>query len=583
MAESIYDKLSRERKEGQIAGKYPEFFTTGSYQMFKESYEYQADGYREQITRIAKTLAKFAPSFLKPSDEYYETITKNHGSNWEDCFFSIMWNGDFSPSTPVLGNTGTDRGCSVSCSGQWVGDSVDDFYSNIKEAALLSKQGFGTSAYLGDIRPRGSPISAGGKATGSKPVLEDFQTMSSKVSQGGLRRGAVACYLPIEHGDFDEWVEDLAKNPQGQNIGWNFSKDVIDRYMNGDKEIDRRIAKSLYTKMIVGKGYWWKPQHVNDQQPESYKRNGLYNKSSNLCTEIVLHADEDHSYTCIISSMNCLNFDRFKDTGSVFIAIVFLDCLCSEFIEKAKDIKGLEKAVRYTRKARSLGLGMLAFHSYLQSKMIAFEEYEAHRLNIEIFTHLRDESIKASQWVARNWGEPEWCKGLDIGHTHLTAIAPNLSSAVLAGQTSQGIEPWLANAFMQPTASGEMQRINPEFLKLAESKVKMSKALIKDVLSKKGSVQHLTWLTDHEKLVFKTAFEIDQKVILRLASVRQRCMGETGQGQSLNLFFSSEEKEEYIREVHEEFLLDPWLKGLYYLRSESGVMASTGECIACAS
>ena len=583
MVESIYDKLSRERKEGQASGKYPDWFTTGGYQMFKESYEYEADGYSEQIRRIARTLSNFAPPFLSQDHELYQRIVDNHGQTWEDCFYSIMWNGDFAPSTPVLGNTGTDRGCSVSCSGQLVGDNINDFYSNLKEAALLSKQGFGTSAYLGDIRPRGSPIKAGGKATGTKPVLEDFQIMSSKVSQGGLRRGAVACYLPIDHGDFDEWCDDLLKNPQGQNVGWNFSKEVIEKYVNGDPEIDRRVAKALLTKLIVGKGYWWKPDHVNEQQPESYKRNGLYNKASNLCTEIVLHADEDHSYTCIISSMNCLNFDRFKDTGSVFIAIVFLDCLCSEFLEKAKGIKGLEKAVRYTEKARSLGLGMLAFHSYLQSKMVAFEEYEAHRLNLEVFSHLQEESAKASAWLAEVLGEPEWCKGLGRRCTHLTAIAPNLSSAVLAGQTSQGIEPWLANAFMQPTAAGEMQRINPEFLKLAESKGKMSKALIKDILSRKGSVQHLTWLTDHEKLVFKTAFEIDQRVILRLASARQRCMGSEGQGQSLNLFFSSEEKEEYIREIHEEFLLDPWLKGLYYLRSESGVMASTGECIACAS
>lgn len=580
MVESIYDKLSRERKEGQAAGKYPEWFTTGGYQMFKESYEYGADGYKEQTQRIARTLAKYAPRFLDSNDEMFGRITKNHGSTWEECFNSIMWKGDFAPSTPVLGNTGTDRGCSVSCSGQYVGDSVDDFYSNLKEAALLSKQGFGTSAYLGDIRPRGSPIKAGGKATGSKPVLEDFQTMSSKVSQGGLRRGAVACYLPIEHGDFDEWCDDLLKNPQGQNIGWNFSKEVIGRYFSGDEDIDNRVAKSLLTKLIVGKGYWWKPDHVNEQQPECYKKHGLYNKASNLCTEIVLHSDEDHSYTCIISSMNCLNFDKFKDTGSVFIAIVFLDCLCSEFLEKARGIKGLEKAVRYTEKARSLGLGMLAFHSYLQSKMVAFEEYEAHRLNIEVFSHLQEESLKASKWLASVLGEPEWCNGFGIRATHLNAVAPNLSSAVLAGQTSQGIEPWLANAFMQPTASGEMQRINPEFLKLAESRGKMSKALIKDILSKKGSVQHLTWLSDHEKLVFKTAFEIDQRVILRLASVRQQRID---QGQSLNLFFSSEEKEEYIREIHEEFLADPWLKGLYYLRSESGVMASTGECIACAS
>lgn len=578
--ESLYEKLSKERKEQQTLGKYPSFFTTGGYQMFKESYEYKADGYNEQCRRIAKTLAAYAPRFLLSSEKYHQRIVDNHGKNWEDCFYNIMVNGDFALSTPALGNTGTDRGCSVSCSGQYVGDSIPDFYTNVKEAALLSKQGFGTSAYLGDIRTRGSSISSGGKATGSKPVLEDFQIMSSKVSQGGLRRGAVGCYLPLMHGDFDEWADNLQKNPEGQNIGWVVHKEDIQQWQAGNKEVDRRIAKALWVKMLTGKGYFWKVDHVNDQQPECYKKYGLTNKASNLCTEIVLHADEDHSYTCIISSMNCLNFDRWKDTGSVFVAIILLDCLCSEFIAKASKIEGLEKAVRYTRKARSLGLGLLAFHSYLQSKMIAFEEYEAHRLNIEIFSHLQEESIAASKWIAGELGEPEWCSGFGIGHTHLLAVAPNMSSSVLAGQTSQGIEPWLANAFVQPTAAGEMQRINPEFLKLAEAKGKMSKALIKDILSKKGSVQHLTWLSIQEKLVFKTAFEIDQRVILRLASVRQRYID---QGQSLNLFFSSEEKEENIRDIHEEFFLDPWLKGLYYIRSESGVMSSTGDCVACAS
>lgn len=580
MAENIYERLGNERKAAQAAGKYPPWFTTGGYQMFKESYEYQADGYNDQLRRIARTLAVYAPRFVSAGHPYNERIVSNHGASWEDAFYSIMVLGDFAPSTPVLGNTGTDRGCSVSCSGQVVGDSIKEFYSGVKESALLSQQGFGTSVDLSAIRSRGSRIRAGGKATGSKPVLEDFQIMSSKVSQGGIRRGAVGCYLKITHGDFDEWADNLQKNPEGQNIGWIVTKEDIQKWQDGDVEIDRRIAKALWVKMLTGKGYFWKIDHVNEQQPDCYKAHGLTNKASNLCTEIVLHADVDHTYTCIISSINAVNFDTLKNTGSVFIAIVLLDCLCSEFLDKARKIFGLEKAVRYTEKGRSLGLGLLGFHSYLQSKGVAFEEYEAHRLNIEIFSHLKEESTAASKWLAEELGEPEWCKGFGIRNTHLLAVAPNMSSSVLAGQTSQGIEPWLANAFLQPTSAGEMQRINPEFLKLAESRGKMSKSLIKDILSKKGSVQHLTWLTDHERLVFKTAFEIDQRVILRLASVRQRYID---QGQSLNLFFSSEEKEEYIRDIHEEFFLDPWLKGLYYIRSESGVMASTGECVACQS
>jgi len=580
----VYEQLSEQRKKEQAEGLYPDWFTTGSYQMFKESYQYEATGYREQVERIAKTLAPYAPDFsrLKPHP-LYETITTNHGNSWEECFLSIMWTGDFAPSTPVLANTGTDRGCSVSCSGSVIGDSVRDFYESLTEAALLSKEGFGTSAYLGKIRPRGSKITNGGKATGTFPVLKTYQEMASRVSQGGVRRGSWAGYLPIDHDDFDEWCDSLIKDPQGQNIGWVVTRAVIQKWEEGDEELTRRRARALYAKLVTGKGYFWKVDHVNEQQPEAYKAHGLLNHASNLCTEITLFADFEHTYTCIISSMNCLRYDIWKDTGSVFIAIVLLDALCSEFLEKARNIVGLEKAVRYTEKARSLGLGLLGFHSYLQSKMIAFEEYEAHRLNIEIFSHLHDESLAASQWIASVNGEPEWCKGLGVAHTHLTAVAPNMSSAVLCGQVSNGIEPWLANAFLQPTAAGEMLRINPEFLKLATSKGKYNKALVRDIIQKKGSVQHLDWLTDHEKLVFRTAFEIDQFAILRLASLRQRYMGQYGQGQSLNFFFSSEAPEEYVAAVYKEFFLDEYLKGQYYLRSESGVLASNGECLACSS
>lgn len=580
MVDNIYDKLSEERKAAQGREEYPDWFTTGGYQMFKDTYEYQANGYKEQTQRIAKTLAEFAVPFLGKDHPYYERITKHHGNTWEECFNSIMWKGDFAPSTPVLANTGTLRGCSVSCSGQYIGDSIKSFYDARRTAALLTKEGFGTSAYLGGVRPRGAPISKGGKAEGTTPVKKGLQQDARDVSQAGVRRGAVACYLPIDHPDFDEWCDDLLKNPQGQNIGWNISKEVIAKWEAGDEEMHRRRAKALRTKMITGKGYWWKVDHVNEQQPDCYKSNGLTNKASNLCTEIVLHSDLLHDYTCIISSMNALFFDFWKHTGSVFIAMIFLDALCSEFLAKARGIVGLENAVRYTEKARSLGLGLLGFHSYLQSKMVAFEEYEAHRLNLEIFSHLDEESLAASKYMAEVAGEPEWCRGFGIRCTHRLAVAPNISSATLAGQVSQGIEPWIANAFLQPTSAGELMRVNPQFIEVAKGRGKYNKALVRDIVDKKGSVQHLTWLTDQEKLVFKTAFEIDQKVILRLASVRQKYID---QGQSLNLFFDANEEEEYIAEVHKEFFLDPYLKGLYYIRSESGVQASKGECLACAS
>lgn len=223
---------------------------------------------------------------------------------------------------------------------------------------------------------------------------------------------------------------------------------------------------------------------------------------------------------------------------------------------------------------------MLGFHSYLQENGIAIEEYLAHRKNIEIFSHLDEESLVASKWLAETLGEPEWCKGFGIRFTHRLAVAPNVSSSTLAGQVSQGITPWLANVFLEPTASGELMRINPSFLKLAKARGKYNKALITNVVNNKGSVQHLSWLTEHEKLVYKTAFEIDQRSLLRLASARQPYID---QGQSLNLHFSSEESEAYVTEVTLEMLLDPNIKGAYYLRSESGVQASKDTCLACES
>jgi len=283
MSKSIYEKLSEERKELQKQGKLPDWFTTGSYQMFKESYQYQADGYFEQIRRIAKHMAQYAPTFPEISNPYYEKITKNYGSDWETCFYEVMAKGYLSPSSPVLSNGGTDRGSPVSCSGQYVEDSIDGFFKARHEAALLTKEGFGTSAYLGGVRPRGSSISKGGKAEGTLPVLVGFTNDARDVSQAGVRRGSWAGYIEIDHGDFDEWCDYLHKNPQGLNIGWNITKDFIARCEAGDEDSIRRFKKALWVKMQTGKGYFWKVDHVNEQQPLMYKDRSLSNKASNLC------------------------------------------------------------------------------------------------------------------------------------------------------------------------------------------------------------------------------------------------------------------------------------------------------------
>lgn len=307
-------------------------------------------------------------------------------------------------------------------------------------------------------------------------------------------------------------------------------------------------------------------------------------------TEITLASNEDLTFSCIISSMVALNFDRWKDTGSVFIATILLDALANEFIQKADGIKGLEKVVRYTKKCKSLGLGCLGYHSYLQSHMIPFASIEARKKNIEIFSHIQDESIKASEYVYQVAGgaeimeeyaknHPEWTPR---AHAHLQAVAPNVSSSVLAGQLSQGIEPFLANIFMQPTSAGELRRINPLLLRLMKERGKYNKNVIKRIIEYKGSVQQEDWLTDHEKQVLLTAFEIPQEAIVQQASERQKYID---QGQSLNTFFSSEADPDYIKAIHLMILFDPWIKGAYYCRSESGVLAAKDDeaCTNCAS
>jgi len=578
MTTDIYEELSAERKQMQKDGKLPEWFTTGSWQMFKDTYQYQADGYLEQILRVATCMARHAPSFLNETHPLHDRITKNYGTSWEEVFYNVMAKGHLAPSSPVLSNGGTKRGSPVSCSGQTVGDSIDGFYSARHESALLTKEGFGTSAYLGGIRPRGSAISKGGKAEGSMPVLVGFSQDARDVSQAGVRRGSWAGYLDIDHGDFDEWADHLHKNPQGMNVGWNVSREFIQKCEDGDEESIRRFQKALWVKMQTGKGYFWKVDHVNEQQPQMYIDHGLKNKASNLCTEITLHADEFFTYTCVLSSVNLLYFDELFATGAIFVSTVFLDCVSEEFIQRGKSIRGLEKSVRYTERARSLGLGTLGFHSYLQKNSIPFESFDAHQRNTLIFKHIHDESLAASRWMAEAWGEPEWCEGYGVRNTHRTAIAPNMSSAVMAGQVSQGIEPFYANVFLQPTSTGEMQRINPIFLAIMQEKGKYTKATMRSIIDNNGSVQHLTWLSDHEKDVFKTAFEIDQRAILRLASTRQKYVC---QGQSLNLFFDADEKEEYIAQIHKEALLDESIKGLYYIRTLAGVQAAKDTCVAC--
>jgi ribonucleoside-diphosphate reductase alpha chain len=565
MSKNIYELLSEERKKLQEEGRVPVWYTTAGWQMFKEKYLYEAADVREQFTRIANTAA-----------QYLRHVGLEETA--QEKFFNLLWSGDLSPSTPVLANTGTTRGMSVSCSGGKVGDSINGFYKHRHETAMLTKNGFGTSGYLGGIRPRGSKISVGGRASGVLPVFKgEIQDMRD-VAQGTARRGAYAGYLNADHGDFDEVADFIMAEPDDANIGWVITDAFIARLEEGDADTHRRFKKMLKLKMVHGRGYFFFVDKANAHRPAMYVKHDLFINNSNLCSEIMLFNDENHTFTCVLSSMNVSRYEHWKDTDAVFWATIFLDCIAEDFITKARGVPGLENAVRFTEKGRALGLGQCGLHTLFQMKNIAFESFDAHILNLEVAKRIDEESLRASQYLAGILGEPEWCIGFGVRNTHRIAIAPTKSTANLMGGVSEGINPDPAFVYTASGAAGEMDRINPILLAIMKERDVYNKKVINDIADKAGSVQHVTWLSEEEKAVWRTAFEMNMEAVIRMASARGRYID---QWQSVNIFFSADEDEAYIAHIHQMAFLDPNMLALYYIYTQAGVQAAKGECEAC--
>lgn len=555
--------FSKERKELQKQGLAPKWLTTQGYQLLATKYlnegsKSPADQYR----RIAKTLAQYVGDNYP---EWWNEIEYWKGKSWEDAFYSILWDGYLSPSTPVLSNTGTNLGQSVSCSGTYVGDSVYDFYESRLQNALLSKEGFGTSTYLGDIRPRGSAMK-GGEASGAQPVAEMFVDDSKKISQGSTRRGATAWYYPIDGGDFNELVHYLETDTDGNNGGWCLTDEFKERLESGDKDAINRWGQMLTCKTSVGSGYQFFVDKAKRQRPQAYINNNLDVKASQLCTEITLFSDQQHTYTCVLGSENLrLWFSRPPMLS--FVNTVFLDCVCEDFIQKAKDLKGIEKAIRFTEKGRALGLGSMAFHTLLLDNKIVYGSMESKLLNHEIYATVQDEATQASQWLATVFDEPEWCKGTGMRNTHLTAIAPNKSTALILGGVSEGINPQPAFVFTQSTPSGEVVRIDPSFLELLKEKGLYvneddleTKKLLSDISGHKGSIQHRPEFTADEKAVFRTAFEINMYDHIDLVDYRQKFVC---QAQSCNLFIANATGKD-ISKIYFYAYAKPNIVSLYY-------------------
>lgn len=572
-----YERLSHMRKQLQADGLAPEWMSTASYQLLTgQDYLDTAETPKDMYLRIAKRAAELT-EFDIPVYFGYDT--------WFEAFFDIMWKGWLSPSTPILTNMGNSRGHPIACSGTYLGDSIVSFYEARKEIAQLTQRGYGTSWCLDPVRPRGSKISKGGEANGimqpASGVVQDMKDISQ-----GTRRGNVGQYLNPLHPDFDELCDQIIADDDGWNIGWNLTDEYNDLYRTDKDRADLIWKKMLKAKMVKGKGYFYFLDKVNRARPKMYVDRGFYVRHSNLCAEIALMSDKDHSFTCVLSSMNVAKYDEWKNTYAVQLATIFLDAVISDMLIKAKDEPGFERIIAFTEKSRAIGLGQLGQSTYFQMQSWPFGNFQSIQFNQMLMKHLDTESLIASKLLAKEVGEPEWMIGYGERFSHRLALPPTKSTAIIQGGISEGIGPVYANVYGQDTAGGTVFRINPVLLPIMKDRGQYTEAVMERIAKAQGSVQGESWLTDHEKEVFRTAYEINQETILLMGSHRQRIMsaGGGGQGQSLNLYFTAEESEEEISRLHHLAYEDEHLQSLYYVHSlneESTYKVDKSTCSAC--
>ena len=521
-------------------------------------------------------------------------------------FFEYIWQGWLCLASPVLSNTGTDRGLPISCFGIDVADSIQDIGQKNLEMMLLAKHGGGVGVGINMIRPAGAKITGNGTSDGVVPFCKIYDSTILATNQGSVRRGAASVNINIEHDDFLDWLE--IREPKGdvnrQSLNLHQCAVVGDKFMRkleaGDQEARKRWGKLIQKRKATGEPYILFKGNTNKVNPEAYKTNGLKVHMTNICSEITLHTDESHSFVCCLSSLNLEKYDEWKDTNLVYDATWFLDGVLEEFIQRAKGLRGFENSVRSAVKGRALGLGVLGWHSLLQKNGIAFEGLLAQFKTREIFSKIKIETERASRALAELYGEPLWCAGTGMRNTHLRAVAPTVSNSKLSGNVSPGIEPWAANVFTEQSAKGTFIRKNKELKKVLRKVGIDNKETWDKILADGGSVQDIKeldgWFYDHSgrlteendgnesvKNVFKTFKEINQLELVKQAGIRQDYID---QSVSLNLAFPSEATPRWLNQVH----VEAWKRGvktLYYTRTESvlrgdiAAAAMDPDCLSC--
>ena len=551
---------------------YPEYFDEISLATISKGYLLPGETPRKAYRRVA-----------------IATATRLNRPDLENKFFKILWNGWLGLASPVLSNMGTDRGLPISCFGVDTPDSIRGIGLTNAELMKLTSVGGGVGISLSRIRPRGREIKGNGKSEGVVPWAKIYDSTIIATNQGNVRRGAASVNLDINHADIDEFLE--IRRPKGdpnrQCLNLHQCVVVDDVFMrkleSRDQPSMERWAKILKARMETGEPYIMFKDNVNKANPIAYMMNNLDVSMTNICTEITLHTDEEHSFICCLSSLNLAKYDEWKDTDTVQLSVYFLDGVMQEFIEKTSGKESMVRTNAHAKKGRALGLGVMGWHTFLQQKGLPFNSIASTAHTHNIFSKIKNEAEAASRQLAVEYGEPLWCRGTGMRNTHLLAIAPTVSNSVITGGISAGIEPLPANIYTFNGAKGTFIRKNKVLEAMLESKNENKDKYWDQMLRDNGSVLGLpdSVLSPDEKELFLTFPEINQLELVRQAAIRQRYIDQT---QSLNLSFDPQDSPKWINQVHME-AHKLGIKTLYYLRTDSVIKGDLGsrqaECVSC--
>lgn len=553
-------------------GEIPEWYSTNSLQFFLNKYSFENESVRERDMTIANVLAEHTPKKLP---EWWNEDPYTKGLTPAQVYFNMLFRDGYAiASTPLKSNAGLpDRGFTVSCSGQALKNNIASKYMNNAELAILTKYSHGTSIDISSWLAEGDPIGEGEVSEGIMPIVDLYTKTTSEVTQG-TRRGSIAIYLDIEHGDFWNLAQKAYESPDGLNVGWIVTDEFIEKLKKQDAEALSRLERAIYIRLAKGRGYIVKVDTMNRNKSQVFKNLDLRVLASNLCAEVNLPANEDYTFTCVIINANLALYDEFPK--HVFhILHLMQDANVSNYLKQIESLKPhnrelFKKAYNFTKEMRAVGTGAAGLHSLMIQRGYPIGSFDCRRLNIEIFKRMQNDTNEMNVWLADNVGVPDGIKraGLHLRNATTMMMPPTKSSTELARNTpTEGINLETAMVKVKESAGGEIFRINFEFLKFLKEKGKYNDEVVRSVALNKGSVQHLDWMTPSEKMLFRTAFEIDMNDHLDLVSDRQKYID---QQQSVNLFFTDSDSEEYIGEIHKRALLDEGINSLYYIYSMRG-------------